>query len=66
MATEDTIHQYNLSIFESYLKDVRTGTVSSMISLAFLMVISSQSVDKTMLALWFSFVFITAAIKFYA
>lgn len=66
MATEDTIHQYNLSIFESYLKDVRTGTVSSMISLAFLMVISMPSVDKTMLALWFSFVFITAAIKFYA
>ena len=66
MATEDTIHQFNLSIFESYLKDVRTGTVSSMISLAFLTVISMPSVDKTMLALWFSFVFITAAIKFYA
>lgn len=66
MATEDTIHQFNLSIFESYLKDVRTGTTSSMISLAFLTVISFQVVDITMLTLWFSLVFMTAAIKFFS
>lgn len=63
MATEDTIHQYNLSIFESYLKDVRTGTLSSMVSLAFLVMISFQSVDSKMLAIWSTFILITAAIK---
>ena len=64
MATEDTIHQYNLGLFESYLKDVRTGTVSSMISLLFLTVISFEAVDGAMLSIWFALILITAAAKF--
>ena len=66
MASENTRHSYNLALFESYLKDVRTGTASSMFSLLFITVISFQVVDSKLLSIWFALVSSTAAIKYFS